>query len=122
MALSKDVVTNLIKLGGGKILSREPKTSDVDPMVTPLSPAVSKLKLVPTSISPVVVFHATENSAQACCTQYIIYDEKKTPAYTRMFSPVLSASTVAWLLDCISNFEILDIKEKHEKSFDISQS
>lgn len=120
--LPKDAVTNLIKLGGGRILSREPKTSDVDPMVLSISPAVSKQKLVQTSASPIVVFHAKENSAQRCCTQYIIYDEKKSPAYTRTFSPVLSSTTVAWVLDCISNFEILDIKENHDKTFEASQS
>ena len=105
----------LVKTGGGKILLREPKTSIVDPLITPVSPALNRLKLVPKNYKPTSVYHAKDNSSVACCTEYIIYDPEESPGHKKICSPVLCTAPVTWLLDCISKFEIIDVQDEHEK-------
>lgn len=112
--LPKEKVMNLVTLGGGKVLYREPKTSDIDPLIAPLPHEMNKLKLGVKVQHPDVIFHAKENSAQVCCKEYIIYDDQENPSHKTIFSPVLCTAPVAWLLDCISNFQILDIRDVYD--------
>ena len=79
--------------------------------------------VLPKNSSPVMVFHAKENSSQACCTEYIIYDPKMSPRHKKVYSPALCSATVSWLLDCVSCFEILDIRDDEQKeNFSSSQN
>jgi hypothetical protein len=58
---------------------------------------------------PTVAYHAQPDSTQYRCTIYIIYDplsQNKQPKRNEG----LSVAPVGWLLDCISNFEIIDIE------------
>lgn len=101
---------------------REPKTSDMDPLITPLSPAVSKLNLLPKHYKPKVIYHAMETSAQTCCAEYIIYDPKKSPGHKTVSSPVLCTAPVSWLLDCISSFQVVDVRDEHDTKVGLKSS
>lgn len=105
---SKEDLNNLVKYGGGKILTREPK-QEID-----YSPFIIQSKYnkdtMPLSTLSTVAYHAQPDSTQYRCTMYIIYDplsQNKQP--TRNVTG-LSVAPVGWLLDCISNFEIIDIE------------
>ena len=100
---------------------REPKVNEVDPLMTPLSPAVSRLKLSKQQL-PVKIFHAKETSAQAYCKDYILYDSKCNKTVRKVSSPVLCSAPTTWLLDCISVFSIVDVRDEHEIKDTVSAS
>ena len=96
----------MIKRGGGRILTREPKPSVSDVCMVYSSP-----DLVVSSVpSPsTLVYHARPDSSQYTCTQYVLYDSStgKKPRVAHTFS--VCTAPVSWLMDCISHFEILDV-------------
>ncbi|XP_065666287.1 BRCA1-associated RING domain protein 1 isoform X4 [Hydra vulgaris] len=112
--LSKDKLSELVKYGGGKILLREPKANDLTSIIP--SSSRRKIDILPKNLSPVMIFHAKENSSQACCTEYIIYDPKMSPQHKKTYSPLLCSAPVSWLLDCVSCFEILDVRDDDQKN------
>nr|XP_054767566.1 BRCA1-associated RING domain protein 1-like [Lytechinus pictus] len=87
----KPELIQLIKLGGGTILQRQPKPDD-DVI----------------QVSTVVPYHARPNSQYASCSYYIVYDHlgKKPPPSVR--TQKVCTVPVYWLLDCVSQFTILD--------------
>ena len=108
---TKTELLDLIKLGGGVVLHREPKAETSHPLITPSSPAVMKMmspKIVETQI---VAYHAKPDTAQSHCTQFIIYDPEASPHQRKLSTPIMCTVPSAWILDCISNFEIVEVKE-----------
>ncbi|XP_068670016.1 BRCA1-associated RING domain protein 1-like isoform X2 [Montipora foliosa] len=104
---AKEDLIQMIKYGGGKILSREPKPRVDETLCLPTS---SKANKVPSQAVPVapVVYHANPESKLYRCTQYIIYDSttKKKPRIWDTES--LRTLPLTWLMNCVSNFSILD--------------
>lgn len=89
---SKDELTNLLREGGGQLLSRQPKPdSDV------------------TQTLSTAAYHAEPGSDQTLCTQYIIFDPQgpHRPAVMRR-GKVWSAPS-SWLIDCIAAFRLLPV-------------
>ena len=92
----------MIKYGGGKILSREPKPRVDETLCLPNKVPVQAVYLAP------VAYHANPESELYRCTQYIIYNslyEKKPHIWETMTLRTLPST---WLMDCASNFAILD--------------
>lgn len=95
----KDELIQMVKSGGGKILSREPKP-DFD-----VSRDVGRLTTAPT-----VVYHARPDSDQYRRTEYVIFDPLSgRRSRVRKYSDAVSSAPVSWLMDCISHFEIVDV-------------
>ncbi|XP_037646793.1 BRCA1-associated RING domain protein 1 [Sebastes umbrosus] len=93
-APSKDVLTKLLREGGGQLLSRQPKPdSDV------------------TQTLSAAAYHALPGSDQALCTQYIIFDPQgpHKPAVVRRGKVWSAPST--WLIDCIAAFRLLPVSD-----------
>ena len=86
-----------------------------------LSPAMNKLDIIPKKQLPTKFFHTKENSAQACCSEYIIYDPKVNRAVRKISSPVLFSAPVM-LMDCISVFSIVNVHAEHGNKDTISIS
>lgn len=104
---SKEDLIKLIKLGGGKVLHREPKVKDDDLTLFPSSSIVTSL-----SRTPEVAYHAPANSTLSCCTEFIIYDSMSCDQPKTVHSPLLRTAPVTWLMDCISSFQLLDIPDE----------
>jgi len=121
-SMSKETLTDMIKTSGGKILTREPKTNISDPMLTPISPAMNKLKLLKKEKLPLRVYHTKDNSSQAFCVEYIIYDPKLSERIKQISSPILCTAPTTWLIDCVSSFSIVDIRDEHEKKEGVQTS
>lgn len=83
---------------------------------------MNKLDIIPKKQLPTKIFHTKENSAQACCSEYIIYDSKVNRAVRKISSPVLCSAPVMWLMDCISVFSIVDVHDEHDSKVTISMS
>lgn len=103
----KEDLIQLIKYGGGKILSREPKP-DVDE--TLCLPTSHKVNRAPNQAVPLasVAYHAKPESKLYRCTQYVIYDpltDKKPHVWN---TDSVRTMPLTWLMDCASNFAILD--------------
>ncbi|XP_062287287.1 BRCA1-associated RING domain protein 1 [Scomber scombrus] len=91
---TKDELTKLLREGGGKLLSRQPKPdSDV------------------TQTLSAAAYHALPGSDQALCTQYIIFDPQgpHKPAVVRRGKVWSAPST--WLIDCIAAFCLLPVPD-----------
>ncbi|KAM6984971.1 BRCA1-associated RING domain protein 1 [Aplochiton taeniatus] len=92
--LPKEDLLQLIREGGGQLLSRQPKPdSDV------------------TQTLSAAAYHASSGSDQALCTQYILYDPQgphKPPTVRR--GKVWSAPCT-WLVDCVAAFQLLPVPE-----------
>ncbi|XP_070565914.1 BRCA1-associated RING domain protein 1-like [Ptychodera flava] len=90
---SKAELSNLVKSGDGTLLLREPKPDDCN------------------QPGGTVPYHAVTDSKQSECTHYIIYDHfnKKPPAKIR--TPKLCTASSSWLMDCITQFTILDLTD-----------
>lgn len=99
----------MVKFGGGKILSREPKP-DLDDNLC-LSSRDAALATVPTT----VVYHARPDSAHYRCTHYVIFDPftERRPRMCR-YSDVVCCAPLSWLMDCISRFEIVAVPRVEE--------
>ncbi|XP_053482193.1 BRCA1-associated RING domain protein 1 isoform X2 [Ictalurus furcatus] len=90
----RDELVQLVKAGGGRLLSRQPKAdSDVTQTVT------------------AAAYHARPDSDQALCTHYILYEPQSSsrPGPVRL-GKVWSAPS-SWLLDCIRAFSLLPVPE-----------
>ena len=115
---TKQTVMNLITEGGGKILYREPKITDLErcSIVVPSKSRGKKSKdQIPVNIAPVRIFHARDNSAQVCCSEYILYDPQLSPGHKKVCSPHLCTAPLPWLYDCISNFQIVNVEDAYEQ-------
>ncbi|KAK3542787.1 hypothetical protein QTP70_002990 [Hemibagrus guttatus] len=90
----RDELVQLVRAGGGQLLSRQPK-ADSDVTQTVMAAA----------------YHARPDSDQAFCTHYVLYDPQSTsrPGPVRL-GKVWSAPT-SWLLDCIRAFSLLPVPE-----------
>ena len=104
---SKEDLVQMVKYGGGKILSREPK-SDVDKsLCLPTTRETYKVPNNAVTLAP-IAYHANPSSKQYHCTQYVIYDslaEKKSHIRN-----TVSSMPSTWLMDCASNFAILELE------------
>ncbi|XP_043549275.1 BRCA1-associated RING domain protein 1 isoform X1 [Chiloscyllium plagiosum] len=90
----KEDLVNLVKVGGGQVLARQPKPdSDVTQSIN------------------TVAYHASPGSDQSFCTQYIISDKDSNykPERVRLGKVWTTHST--WLIDCVKAFELLPITE-----------
>uniref|UniRef100_UPI003AAEA125 BRCA1-associated RING domain protein 1 n=1 Tax=Centroberyx gerrardi TaxID=166262 RepID=UPI003AAEA125 len=90
----KEGLAELLREGGGQLLSRQPKPdSDV------------------TQTLSAAAYHAPPGSDQALCTQYILYDPRGAhkPAVVRRGKVWSAPST--WLIDCIAAFRLLPVPE-----------
>ncbi|XP_062389591.1 BRCA1-associated RING domain protein 1 [Sardina pilchardus] len=82
----------LIREGGGQVLSRQPKPdSDV------------------TQTLSAAAYHAQPGSDQALCTQYILYEPQGAYRPSRVRLGKVWSAPVSWLLDCISAFQLLPV-------------
>ncbi|XP_067892237.1 BRCA1-associated RING domain protein 1 [Heterodontus francisci] len=90
----KEELAQLVKVGGGQILARQPKPdSDVTQSIN------------------TVAYHAFPGSDQSFCTQYIIYDKNSNykPEKVRLGKVWTTHST--WLIDCVKSFTLLSVTE-----------
>lgn len=85
---AKDEITLLVKTGGGTVLHREPKLEVVDPSEF------------------VVPYHVRADQQLANCSIYVLQDNGN--AEPKMHGPRKCEAPVAWLLDCVANFRLLD--------------
>ncbi|KAK2849669.1 hypothetical protein Q7C36_008452 [Tachysurus vachellii] len=90
----RDELVQLVRVGGGQMLSRQPK-ADSDVTQTVMAAA----------------YHARPDSDQAFCTHYVLYDPQSSsrPGPVRL-GKVWSAPS-SWLLDCIRAFSMLPVPE-----------
>ncbi|KAG7463949.1 hypothetical protein MATL_G00182100 [Megalops atlanticus] len=90
----KEELLRLVKEGGGQVLTRQPKPdSDV------------------TQTLSAAAYHAPPGSDQALCTQYILYDPQGSFKPPRVRLGKVWSAPSAWLLDCISAFQLLPVPE-----------
>uniref|UniRef100_A0AAY4EIK3 BRCT domain-containing protein n=1 Tax=Denticeps clupeoides TaxID=299321 RepID=A0AAY4EIK3_9TELE len=90
----KSDLLQLLKEGGGQILTRQPKPdSDV------------------TQTLNAAAYHARPGSDQALCTQYIIYDPQGSYRPPRLRLGKVWSAPSSWLLDCITSFQLLPVPE-----------
>ena len=108
---TKPELLEIIKLGGGTILHREPKAETSHPLITESSPAVLKMMATKSVDAPTVAYHAKPDTAQSHCTQYIIFDAETCPNHKRLSTPIMCTAPSTWLLDCISKFEIIEVRD-----------
>lgn len=103
----KEDLTQMVKFGGGKILSREPKPDVDETLCLPTSHKTNKVPNQAVMLAP-VAYHANPESKLYRSTQYIIYDPlaQKKPHIWDTGS--LCTLPLKWLMDCASNFAILD--------------
>lgn len=103
---SKEDLVQLVKHGGGRLLSREPKPDIDGSLCLPRTPESNK---APVTLAP-VAYHANPTTKHYRCAQYIIYDSlaEKRPHIWDTESVCSMPST--WLMDCASNFQILTLE------------
>ncbi|XP_076849879.1 BRCA1-associated RING domain protein 1 isoform X2 [Brachyhypopomus gauderio] len=90
----KDELLQLVKTGGGRPLTRQPKPdSDVTQTVS------------------AAAYHAQPGSDQALCTQYILYDPQGTYRPGRVRLGKVWSAPSSWLLECILAFSLLPVPE-----------
>ena len=106
---SKDDLVQMVKYSGGKILSREPKPDVDESLCLPATRESNKAPNHAVTLAP-IAYHANPSSKQYRCTQYVIYDSlaEKKPHFRNTDSVCSMPST--WLMDCASNFAILDLQ------------
>lgn len=80
----------IVQLSGGKILSREPKSSDQ-----------------PSCLYP---FHAQRNVNFPAYNRFIVYSPcaQQIPTF-RGTNDIVKFIPASWLLDCLSHFELLNV-------------
>ncbi|XP_059152920.1 BRCA1-associated RING domain protein 1-like [Physella acuta] len=86
---SREELIGLVKLGGGVVLTREPRLHNLDdyPYTIP--------------------YHVDTNSSLAHCAIYVIYDDAcSNPPYVE--AQRMSYLPASWLLDSIATFSLLD--------------
>ena len=109
---TKEDLIQMVKYGGGTILSREPKPDVDESLCLPTSNKVHKAANQAFTLAP-VAYHANPESKQYRCTQYVIYDSlaEKKPHIWNTHS--VCTMPLTWLMDCASNFAIVDLAEEH---------
>ncbi|KAL9968227.1 hypothetical protein ACROYT_G026577 [Oculina patagonica] len=106
---SREDLTQMVKYGGGKILSREPKPDVDESLCLPTARESNKAPNRVVTLAP-VAYHADPSSKQYRCTRYIIYDslaEKKPHIWN---TDSVCSMPLTWLMDCASNFAILELE------------
>ena len=88
---SKEDLSHLVKLAGGRVLAREPRSQEDSAHICP--------------------YHAAPQSLFFCNHTFIVYDShsEHSPAKVRASNVITVPSS--WLLDCLSHFELLDVTE-----------
>ncbi|XP_071803585.1 BRCA1-associated RING domain protein 1-like [Asterias amurensis] len=89
---SKKEIVQLIKNGSGTLLSRQPKPDD-DVI----------------QASTTVPYHARLGSELSTCSYFIIHDHVDSRAPPRIRTGKLCTAPICWLMDCISQFELVDL-------------
>ncbi|TTA11862.1 BRCA1-associated RING domain protein 1 [Bagarius yarrelli] len=90
----RDELVQLVRAGGGQLLSRQPKAhSDVTQTVM------------------AAAYHAPPDSDQAFCTHYILYDPQNSSRPGPVRLGKVWAAPSSWLLDCIKVFSLLPVPE-----------
>ncbi|XP_067114899.1 BRCA1-associated RING domain protein 1 [Osmerus mordax] len=88
----RQVLLQLVKEGGGQVLSRHPKPhSDV------------------TQTLNAAAYHALPGSDQALCTQYIIYDPQGSYKPPRVRLGKVWSAPSSWIISCVSAFQLLPV-------------
>ena len=109
---SKPELLRLIKLGGGRILHREPKVETAHPLITDACAAVMKMMSSSETLEIAsIAYHAKPNTGQSHCTQYILFDPECSAGHKRINTPIMCTASKCWLMDCVSRFEILEVKD-----------
>ncbi|XP_074154866.1 BRCA1-associated RING domain protein 1 isoform X2 [Sminthopsis crassicaudata] len=89
---SKDELIKLAKASGGQILNRKPKPdSDVTQTINTVS------------------YHASPDSDQRFCTQYIIYDAFSNYRPERIRQGKVWMAPSSWFIDCLMSFQVLPV-------------
>ena len=83
---NKTTLVQLVKLGGGQILSREPKPD----------------KIADSTGHP---FHLPKDSALNACSVFVVFDDSVLEA-SKLVTSRLSHVQASWILNSIANFEI----------------
>ncbi|XP_055950344.1 BRCA1-associated RING domain protein 1-like isoform X2 [Argiope bruennichi] len=86
---SREDLCNLIHLGGGKVLSREPRTDAIDTFMIP--------------------YHAIESPMED--TSHVILYQEKPPREKHVRSGHICTTQVMWLIACISEFKIVESQQ-----------
>lgn len=88
--LSKDVVAQLVKVMGGRVVTRCPDPED-------------------TSANSDIPFHADKAGPLAKCSHLIIFEKNKTKKNFIEFNMQhIKALQYSWLLNCIENFSLFN--------------
>jgi len=83
-------VVQLVKVMGGRVLSRSPDPEDTSGVTD-------------------IPFHADTTGPLANCSHYIIFEKGKTKKNFIEFNMKhIKALQYSWLLSCIENFKLLD--------------
>ena len=88
---SKDDLSHLVKLAGGRVLAREPRSQEETAHICP--------------------YHATPQSLFFSNHTFIVYDSYSELSHAKVRSTNVIAVPSSWLLDCLSHFELLDVPE-----------
>ena len=82
---SRDELGNLITLGGGTLLSREPKVEQVDEQQVP--------------------YHARAGGSLEWCDHYIVRNDM---GCSQIRGARVCDTSATWLLDCIARFQLME--------------
>ena len=86
---TKEELASLVKLGGGSVLSREPKSD-----------------LIFDQSQLTMPYHARPDSQLARCSYFIVHDNKHT---SQMLNSHICTVPASFVMDCIAHFELLDL-------------
>ncbi|KAM6461946.1 BRCA1-associated RING domain protein 1 isoform 2-T2 [Liasis olivaceus] len=90
----KDDLKELVKVGGGQILTRKPKSdNDVTQTIN------------------TVAYHAEITSDQSFCTQYIIYDASSNYKPQKVRQGKVWEVPSNWLINCVMSFRLLPVQK-----------
>ena len=79
----------LVRLSGGKVLTREPRACDQRDFIYP--------------------FHAKHTVGLPVCNRFIVYDPCTDKVPIRNGTKNLATVPASWLLDCLSHFELVNL-------------
>jgi hypothetical protein len=88
--LDRNVLSQIVRLAGGQVLSRSPDPEDI-----PKSECT-------------VPFHVQLNSPLAKCSHYIIYQQGAREPQMKYNMNHIKTLPHSWLLACIENFKLID--------------
>ncbi|CAH1788293.1 unnamed protein product [Owenia fusiformis] len=87
----KDQLSMLIKFGGGKLLTREPKLENLN------------------ALGLRTPYHSKKETDSSECSVFIVHDPKSLKKPIR--SSNMCSVPATWVMDCIAKFELLDFPE-----------